>query len=470
MTYDVISAGEGMNLEFKGALPNESTKWLKTIVAFANGNGGTLVVGVDDNRTIMGVPEDQVFRISDFIVGKVYDECSPQIMVSTSVQHIGGKHLVVVDVSRGVMTPYHIKSLGVDNGTFVRFGATTRLADQGTIRELALQGSRMSFDTVENRDVTVTEESTKAICAGLSAINGAIITDNTLFNSGLLRIVGNTVYATNAYALLMENSPFNFTEVRCAVFSSDNELDFIDRADYSCPLYSQVENAVGFVRRNLRLGGTVKGLCREDVLEIPPEVVREVVVNAVQHRSYADPAKPIYVALYADRLEVTSPGGLPAPMNPELMRQGRTAHRNPAISKIFRAAGISEGWGNGVKTIFDGCREAGLPEPRIENSGIDVRVVIYRGFGPVETASESKNPVREERRVDEARPMSYEDYKDVVLLEIENDPGVTVRELSEITGISARTLDRVISSLKDDGVLLRTGNRRTGQWVVRRSD
>lgn len=355
-----------------------------------------------------------------------------------------------MEIFPGGNRPYYYQALGEKTGTFIRVGATSRVADPAMIHELRIQSSNRAFDSMQNYDIEVTDERTRSICEGLSSINGTVVTEDTLRNTDVIRTFGGCDVATNAYALLSEDSPFRFTEVRCAVFEGVHDFDFADRADFPCPIYKQIDSAYQFVKRNLRLTGKVRGLYREDRYEIPPVAVREAIVNAVQHRSYVDSSKPIYVALYDDRLEVTSPGGILPSLNVDLMCQGRSAHRNPSISHIFRAASISEGWGNGMRSIFESCSDYGLREPLVENSGIDVRVTIFRpNYSGDPAPRDSQNDLR------------------IRIMEImECNPGATMSDICMDTGLTQRTVERIISNLKRDGAIGRTGSSRNGQWVV----
>ncbi|MGN0099159.1 MAG: RNA-binding domain-containing protein [Candidatus Methanomethylophilaceae archaeon] len=448
----LIAKGEGISMEFKESLPAESTKWLKTVVAFANCYGGMLIVGVTDAGKVVGVSGDSAFTILDSMVSAVCDSCYPQIPMSTSVQDLDGKSIIILEVFPGNNGPYHIKSLGEKEGTFIRVGGTSRIADESMIHELMLHSSNTTFDVLENHDIEVTEERTRRICEGLSSLNGSLVTESILRNAGLICSSHGRDIATNAYALMCDDSPFRFCEVRCAVFGGEVETDFMDRADFSCPIYKQIGDAYSFVKRNLRLQSKVRGLYREDKCEIPPVAVREAIVNAIQHRSYVDLNKPIYVALYEDRLEIRSPGGIPSSLSLDLIKQGHSYQRNPVISMVFRAAAISEGWGNGVKSIMRTCREYDLPEPLIENSGIDFTITIFRpGFEGSAISSIPQGDVR--RRI---------------LSAIEVDPGITASGLSDLLDVPQRTVEREISSLKREGIILRAGSTRNGQWVVHR--
>lgn len=110
-----------------------------------------------------------------------------------------------------------------------------------------------SFDLMWNSEIEVTEGRTRNICRDLSALNGSEITEGILRDAGVIRSYMGHDLATNAYALLCEDSPFRCCEVRCGAFGGKYETDFLDRADYSCPIYRQIDYVYAFLRRNLRV-------------------------------------------------------------------------------------------------------------------------------------------------------------------------------------------------------------------------
>ena len=123
-------AGETRTLEFKVELPEESVKWVKTIVAFANGAGGRLLIGISDDGGVVGIPDSEnIFVLRDKISSTIANMCSPQVMFDIYQESLDGKVIVVVEVFPGNDTPYYINSLGRANGTFIRLNATTRNAD-----------------------------------------------------------------------------------------------------------------------------------------------------------------------------------------------------------------------------------------------------------------------------------------------------------------------------------------------------
>ncbi len=125
------------------------------------------------------------------------------------------------------------------------------------------------------------------------------------------------------------------------------------------------------------MGMQIKGIYRQDIYELPVDSVRELIANAVAHRSYLEPGN-IQVAIFDDRLEVTSPGMLLNAVSIEKMREGYSKLRNPAIASAFVYMKIIEKWGTGIPRILRECIEYGLPEPQLIDFDGDFRVNMYR--------------------------------------------------------------------------------------------
>ena len=137
MVEDTMFSGESKNIEYKVSLPDKSEKYMKTIVAFANTQGGKLIVGVDDKtHQIVGVENDVLFQMMDGIANAVSDSCVPQIIPDIEPQTVDGKTVIVVSVEAGKNRPYYLKSKGKDNGTYIRVAGTSRQAFPEKIKEL----------------------------------------------------------------------------------------------------------------------------------------------------------------------------------------------------------------------------------------------------------------------------------------------------------------------------------------------
>ena len=129
--------------EYKLTLPDKSEKYIKTIVAFANSQGGKLIIGVDDKtHQVVGVDDDNLFRLMDGIANAVSDSCVPQMIPDIEPQTIDGKTVIVVTVEVGKNRPYYLKSKGKENGTYIRVAGTSRQAYPEKIKELEMEGAR----------------------------------------------------------------------------------------------------------------------------------------------------------------------------------------------------------------------------------------------------------------------------------------------------------------------------------------
>ena len=147
MTIEDIFAGESKNVEFKENLPEKSIKYMKSVVAFANGTGGKIIFGIaDKTREVVGFDKEDVFKKMDAISNAVSDSCEPAIIPDISLQTIDGKTVIVAEISEGRQRPYYIKALGREGGIYVRVAGTTRLADEYMLIELIFEGIYRLFD------------------------------------------------------------------------------------------------------------------------------------------------------------------------------------------------------------------------------------------------------------------------------------------------------------------------------------
>ena len=154
MTIDEIEGGENDRLEFKRGLSKDDTRWLKTVVAFANGRGGRILFGVDSDLSIVGMGDD-LFGAKDAIVDAVANRIAPMVPMTTGVTTMDGKPIIVLEVMQGMQCPYYLKSKGDTEGVYIRYDATTRQADDAILRELRIDGAGKSFDQGECRGLSV---------------------------------------------------------------------------------------------------------------------------------------------------------------------------------------------------------------------------------------------------------------------------------------------------------------------------
>ena len=390
MTIEEILAGESKNVEFKENLPEKSIKYMKSVVAFANGTGGKIIFGIaDKTREVVGFDKEDVFKKMDAIANAVSDSCEPAIIPDITLQTVEGKTVIVVEFSEGRQRPYYIKSLGRDGGVYVRVAGTTRLADEYMVKELLFEGSNRYYDQALCTGLNITDDDIDALCKAMKeqAVKNAHTEEQKasikdvgrqqLRSWGILIERDGKDYPSNAFAILTGNGGLHVA-TQCGVFKGTTKAVFVDRREYTGPLWEQIDEAFQFVLRNIHLGANIVGIYRQDIYEIPPDAIRELIINAMVHRSYLDHGT-IQVAIYDNRLEITSPGKLPMGQTMERMKEGYSKIRNEALAHVFAYMNLIEHWGSGIPRIIDKVKAAGLREPEFIGGEVDLRINIYRG-------------------------------------------------------------------------------------------
>lgn len=361
---------------------------------------------------------------------------------------------------------------------------TTRLADEYMIRELMFEGSNRCFDQSICMDLQVTDQDIDALCHALKAVaiknvandeqKAAVkdVTKRQLLSWGVLVEKEGAIYPTNAYAVLTGSEAIPVV-IQCGVFKGKTKAVFVDRREFSGPLYEQIEQAYQFVLRNIRLGATFNGLYRQDVYEIPTDAIRELIINAAVHRSYLDRGN-IQVAIYDDRLEVTSPGKLPIGQTVERMKEGYSKIRNEALANAFSYMNLIEHWGSGIPRIIERVKAAGLREPEFIDGDIDLRINIYRVQIDLEKkalggeAEQKASNVNDGDGDGDGEKTELNENERSVYAQICVNASITAASIAKELGISKATVERTIRSLKEREYIVREGGARNGKWVTKK--
>lgn len=226
----------------------------------------------------------------------------------------------------------------------------------------------------------------------------------------------------------------------------------------------QIEEAVDFVLRNIRLGATIDGLVRKEKYELPPEAIREMIINAHCHRNLLDESC-VQIAIYDDRLEVTSPGGLYNGLTYEEVMNGHSKIRNKGIANIFSQMGLVEAWGSGIKRIINEAEEYGLPKPRFQEFDNMFRVELFRNPYPMTDDKE-----KHRRNIGEAsekqRKADLNDTQQKIVKLLSENPQLSAVKLAEKIGVASRNIENNIKMLKEYGILIRHGSPKNGYWEI----
>lgn len=410
--------GEGKNIEFKREIPKRHEKLLKDVIAFSNSTGGKIFIGIEDKTNeVIGIGEKNPFRLADDISNMIFDSCTPIIDPEITIQTLEGRTVVVVEVFPGRMRPYYLKSFGKEQSSYIRINGTSRPADDRKLKELELEGQKISYDTLPEIDMEYSEREAKILCNAMEKVAYDVQTtcvtreiqemsldpeQNTekteiinkmtiekLEDLGLLCRIGKDLQPTHAFRLMTKNK-IRYAKIQCALFKGTERDIFIDKREFDGPLYAQLEDAYRFVLKHINLGAKIEGLHRKESYELPVRTIRELITNAVVHRSYLDESC-IQVCVYDDRIEVTSPGMLYGGLDMQSAKSGKSKCRNTAIAESFRYMGLIEAWGTGIPRMIKECREYGLREPVFEELGDSIRVTIFRENEELEIRKRAEN-------------------------------------------------------------------------------
>lgn len=483
MTIEEILAGESKNVEIKEKLPDKSIKYMKSVVAFANGSGGKIIFGINDKtKEVTGFDKEEVFKIMDAIANAVSDSCEPAIIPDITLQTINSKTIIAVDVSEGRQRPYYIKSQGMDNGVYVRVAGTTRPADEYMIKELMFEGSNRYFDQVLCTGWNISEEDIDSLCQSMreQAVKNAhneeqraAIKDvgrRQLCSWGILTEREGKYYPSNAYAILTGCGAIHVV-TQCGVFKGTTKEIFVDRREYTGPIWEQIEQAFQFVLRNIHMGATFEGIYRQDVYEIPPDAIRELIINAAVHRSYLDHGNT-QIAVYDNRLEITSPGKIPMGQTLERMKEGYSQIRNEALAYAFSYMNLIEHWGSGIPRIIGKVKAAGLREPEFIGGEVDLRINIYRGQISGTNfhqhgISNSMNAVKvpgDCRETAGKMPIGGRE-KQIFQYVLENG-SITTAQVTELLGIKQRRAREILVKMVEKRWLNKEGASRSTIYVI----
>jgi len=445
---------ESSTLEFKETFP-KNDQIIKTVVGFCNQKGGKLIIGVANDGTIVGVPEDDVNTALEYLEKSIYEATAPPLIPSIGAQRIGDKTILVIEVFPGPQKPYYVRSETLDKGVYVRLGRSTVRAASEMIEELRWQSRGKSYDVMPLYHATLNDLNEQAIQQFLKKRKGKKQIPNdkeALFAYNLAAIEHAQPYPTVAGMLLFGKNPQTLISeamIICSQFKGIEGREVLATTDCEGTIIQQYEKALNFILSQLNYSFTIPGAKRIEKLEIPEVAIREALLNAIVHRNYYIKS-PIKIAIYNNRIEFFSPGDFPGPITEHSLKMGYTYIRNPTIVKIFRELGIVEKLGTGFLTIFNSYEEAGLKEPQIIESENFVKCILPR-------PTPQDRPMKVVRRGDETA---------LILRLFESATELTIGDIVLATRMPRATVGRKLTLLVTDGTLKKIGTARSTRYVL----
>lgn len=372
---------EATECDFKVALEIKKPKsWLKSVSAFANGIGGTLIFGIDDNRNVVGLMDAQAD--AEAISRLIKERISPYPNFILVPERKDGKNILILTVSSGYSTPYYYKADGVME-TYIRIGNESVIAPSFALNQLILKGMNRTYDTL-NSEYAFKDYAFSKLRERYKVWTGNSMEDK-LFDSFDIRNEYGKL--TNAGALLADDSPIRHSRLFCTRWNgldkSGGMVDALDSAEYSGSLIILLNEGVGFVKRNMKTRWKKTANSRIEMPDYCERSIFEALVNALIHRDYLILGSEVHIDIYDDHLTITSPGGMAdgTRIQERDISNVSSTRRNPALADIFGRLGYMERQGSGFKKITETYRAAhnyrDELEPKFYSDASSFQVTLY---------------------------------------------------------------------------------------------
>lgn len=491
---ELIEAGENSGVEFK--LDNIRPEQLaREAVAFANLQGGVILLGVSDEGEIVGLTRPNA---EEWVMDTVFSRYIHPAMIPyyQEIPIDEGKRIAMLSISAGTAKPYVLRHKDRED-IYIRVGSISRLATREQIVRLFGSGGLLHLETlpvsgtsIKNMDQARLDNYLRDILKDPEIPADAREWSERLLGLGFLTTdtMGQEV-CTIAGMVLFGIKPRRYLPqagLRVMAFSVvEKQYQAILDVVLDGPMVGRwtVENGhvmslidEGLVEKFVRTmepflteesNEVGKSFRREKKWLYPIEAIREIVLNALVHRDWTR-SVDIEIARYSDRLEVISPGALPNSMTIEKMKAGRRSPRNPVILEVMRDYGYVDARGMGIRTkVIPLTRQFFGTDPQFE-AGDDYLKTTLSGSFVVQPVPEKPELSLKKDRKKQPVPENVpeKDKPGLLLSLISANPSITYDDLARQTGLNRKTIQRIIQTLKSKGHLKRIGSARKGYWRI----
>nr|MBQ5604396.1 putative DNA binding domain-containing protein [Bacteroidales bacterium] len=442
--------------DFKLMLEEKKPKsWLKSVSAFANGLGGSLFFGIDDDGIVKGL--DDVQHVCESISCKIRDYMDPLPDVEMIPQEIDSHEILQLKVSAGSYTPYYYVGDG-QRVAFIRIGDESLPATAEQMVRLVLKGSNKTYDSLHT-DYKAEDYAFTILANTFKTRTSQEWNKKYLLSFGLVAGSGNL---TNAGALFADDCPLWQSRLYCTRWDGKAKGDAINDAEFTGNVLMLLREAMNFVKSNTKKGWEKLPNGRKNKPEYAERAVLEAMVNHFIHRDYTVMGGEVHLDIYDDRLTVTSPGGM---YNGLLIQDLDIAdvsseRRNPILANVMAQLDYMEKRGSGLTRIcnetqaLDGYKDE--LKPIFKSTPTQFQTIIF--------ASSDNQNVGD--FVGDMSETKLTERQQKILCLIKELPTISAKQMSETLSVTTRTVERDLSLMKKAGILKREGKDNDGVWVI----
>ncbi|AAF30443.1 conserved hypothetical [Ureaplasma parvum serovar 3 str. ATCC 700970] len=433
--------------------------WLKSVCTFANGQGGKLIFGVNENNNVLGL--ENYLNDSEFISETIKTKIDNIPEFDIEINEYENKIILILTIFPGRNPPYFL----VDNGSktpYKRVGNQSVIASINDLLNWCLRSQNRTYDSL------VSNKLLKDVSFLMLKNEYQKHTEN-LWEDKFLKsfeLIDNNNYLTNAGALFADGYQVYQSGVFCTRWNGKTKtnglIEALDDAEFEGNLLFLLNSSINFIKRNSKNMWRKGVLYRIQYPEYPIKAVQEVIVNALIHRDYSIIGSEVHIDMYDDRLEVYSPGGMfdgNFVQNIDLYNVW-SIRRNPILADLFARMNLMERRGSGLKNILEiyaskeNYREDLKPEFRSTESAF---FVVLKNLNYQEQ-NISKN---------ENQKISPSQRRKKIIEFIGQNPKTTAYELTKIFFVSINTIERDLAKLVHDGYVEFVGSSKNGEWKIK---
>ena len=442
--------------DFKLMLEEKKPKsWLKSISAFANGLGGSLFLGVDNDGVVKGL--DDIQHVCETISSKIRDYMDPLPEVEMIPHRINKLEVLQLKVHSGNYTPYYYVGDG-QRVAFVRVGDESMPATAEQMVRLVLKGSNKTFDSLHT-DYKVEDNYFSILANSFKQRTAQEWNKKFLLSFGLVTSEGNL---TNAGALFADDCPLWQSRLYCTRWYGLEKGDAINDAEFTGNVLMLLREAMNFVKSNTMRGWEKLPDGRKNKPEYAERAVLETMVNHFIHRDYTVMGSEVHLDIYNNRLSVTSPGGMYNGMLIQNLdiKDVSSERRNPILANVMAQLDYMEKRGSGLTRIcnetkaLDGYKDE--LKPVFKSTPTQFQTIIF---------ASSDTPNVGDYDGDMSKTKLTERQQKILDL-IKDSPTITGKQMSETLSVTQRTIERDLSALQKKDIVKHEGKDNDGTWII----
>ncbi|MBS4750425.1 putative DNA binding domain-containing protein [Carnobacteriaceae bacterium zg-ZUI78] len=440
--------------------------WLKSVVAFANTNGGKIFFGIDDNDKLLGL--ENAKQDSEIISEIIKTKLDPIPQITLNIERIDNKDFIILSIFSGNETPYYLID-GASRIAFIRIGNESVVANSNQLKNLVLRGINKTFDSISS-DIKIDRASFSKLKAVYYQKTKKDLVDSDLISFSLVDDKG---YLTYAGALLADERLVYQSRIFATRWNgldkANSRLEALDDKEYEGGLLYLLQSGEDFIKSNSKKMWKKGNEARIEYPDYPEIAIREALVNALIHRDYSEIGSEVHIDIYDDRLEIYSPGGmfdgtLIQEQNPYQISSKR---RNPIIADLFSRMNLMERRGSGLKKILDNYEIQENYNETLKAEFRSTQSSFYIILKNLNYKVAIKNGDKVAISIDKVAINIDKNQEEIILEFAKANKLFKTKDIENLLNVKSARARRILSKMVDNNLLVPIGENKNRKYTLK---